>query len=150
MNHLIDVTPIPNWVLLFSKFLACCKCKLSLDSYHDCGITIQSYNGYFDFEIGHYLFELYAIKLVHFVIWAFLALLFAIQNYLLTFFVLLILYWFGFIPEIGVEDILGLIAILASSIFRTVVMGNTFAYVLHVQRLLVSIWFRNFGLTLLF
>jgi ABC-2 type transport system permease protein len=36
------------------------------------GIAIQSYNGYYNFEIGHYLFELY--KLTHFVIWAFLAL----------------------------------------------------------------------------
>jgi ABC-2 type transport system permease protein len=35
------------------------------------GIAIQSYNGYYNFEIGHYLFELYAIKLIHFVIWAF-------------------------------------------------------------------------------
>jgi ABC-2 type transport system permease protein len=38
------------------------------------GIAIQSYNGYYNFEIGHYLFELYAIKFIHFVIWAFLAL----------------------------------------------------------------------------
>jgi ABC-2 type transport system permease protein len=37
------------------------------------GIAIQSYNGYYNFEIGHYLFELYAIKF-YFVIWAFLAL----------------------------------------------------------------------------
>jgi hypothetical protein len=33
------------------------------------GIAIQTYNGYLNLKSGHYLFELYAIK-IHFVIWA--------------------------------------------------------------------------------
>ena len=108
MNHLIDVTPIPNWVLLFSKFLALLQMQVVLLAVIMIGgIAIQSYNGFFDFEIGHYLFELYAIKLVHFVIWTFLALFIQtlFKNYLLGFFVLLILsIGLIFLPEIGVEQ----------------------------------------------
>lgn len=108
MNHLIDVTPTPNWVLLFSKFLALIKMQVALLAVIMIGgIMIQCYNGYFNFEIGHYLFELYAVKLVHFVIWAFLALFIQtlFKNYLLGFFVLLILsIGLVFIPEIGVEQ----------------------------------------------
>jgi ABC-2 type transport system permease protein len=81
------------------------------------GIAIQSYNGYYNFEIGHYLFELYAIKFIHFVIWAFLALFIQtlFKNYLLGFFVYLFFNRIGFLPQIGVEqDILDLIAIPVS------------------------------------
>ncbi len=38
------------------------------------GVLFQIYKGYYNFEIGHYLFELYALKFIHFVIWALLAL----------------------------------------------------------------------------
>ncbi|MEZ7506787.1 M1 family aminopeptidase [Flavobacterium sp. Arc2] len=108
MNHLIDVTPIPNWVLLFSKFLALFKMQMVLLAVIMIGgIAIQCYKGYFNFEIGHYLFELYAVKLVDFVIWAFLALFIQtlFKNYLLGFFVLLILViGLVFLPKIGVEQ----------------------------------------------
>lgn len=108
MNHLIDVTPVPNWVLLFSKFLALFKMQMLLLAVIMIGgIAIQCYKGYFNFEIGHYLFELYAVKLVDFVIWAFLALFIQtlFKNYLLGFFVLLILsIGLVFLPKIGVEQ----------------------------------------------
>ncbi|MEL6945073.1 MAG: hypothetical protein AAFO82_20640, partial [Bacteroidota bacterium] len=38
------------------------------------GMAVQAFQGYFKFEIGHYLFELYGIHLIHFMIWAMLAL----------------------------------------------------------------------------
>jgi ABC-2 type transport system permease protein len=108
MNHLIDVTPIPNWVLLFSKFLALLKMQMLLLAVIMIGgIAIQCYIGYFNFEIGQYLFELYAVKLIHFIIWAFLALFIQtlFKNYLLGFFVLLILsIGLVFLPKIGVEQ----------------------------------------------
>lgn len=108
MNHLIDVTPIPNWVLLLSKFLAIVKMQIVLLSVvMISGILFQIYKGYFDFEIGHYLFELYAIKLVHFVIWACLAFLIQtlFKNYMLGFFVLLLLsIGLSFLPLMGVEQ----------------------------------------------
>jgi hypothetical protein len=39
MNHLIDVNPVPNWVLLFSKFLALFKNGKAYE-YNDYGIEI--------------------------------------------------------------------------------------------------------------
>ncbi|WP_395061165.1 M1 family aminopeptidase [Flavobacterium sp.] len=108
MNHLIDVTPTPNWVLLLSKFLAVVKMQIVLLSViMISGILFQIYKGYFDFEIGHYLYELYAIRLVHFVIWALLAFLIQtlFKNYLLGFFVLLLLsIGLNFLPLMGVEQ----------------------------------------------
>lgn len=108
MNHLIDVTPIPNWVLLFSKFIAIVKMQITLlILILVAGVSIQIYHGYYDFEIGHYLIELYGIKLLNFVVWAFLAILIQtlFKNYLLGFFVLVILMiGLAFLPEIGVEQ----------------------------------------------
>ena len=108
MNHLVDVTPTPNWVFLVSKFLAVVKMQIVLLAVIlIAGVAIQTYHGYYNFEIGHYLYELYFIKLINFIIWAFLA--FFIQtlfkNYLLGFFVLLVLsIGLAYLPAIGVEQ----------------------------------------------
>lgn len=110
MNHLIDVTATPNWVLLFSKFLALVKMQVVLLSViMIAGILFQIYKGFYDFEIGHYLYELYAIRLIHFVIWALFALFIQtlFKNYLLGFFVLLLLsIGLNFLPAIGVEQMI--------------------------------------------
>jgi len=109
MNHLVDVTPIPNWVLLLSKFFAIIKMQLVLlILIFIAGITIQAFNGYYDFEIGHYLIELYGIKLLNCVVWVLLALLIQtlFKNYLLGFFVLILL-MIGLsllLPQIGIEQ----------------------------------------------
>lgn len=108
MNHLIDVTPIPNWVLLSSKFIAIVKMQLLLlVLILIAGVSIQAFHGYYNFEIGHYLTELYGIKIWNFVVWAFLAILIQtlFKNYLLGFFVLtLLMIGLAFLPEIGVEQ----------------------------------------------
>ncbi len=108
MNHLIDVTPTPNWVLLCSKFLAIVKMQIVLLSViMIAGILFQVYKGYYNFELGHYLTELYGIRLIHFVVWALLAVLVQtlFKNYLLGFFVLLLLsIGLNFLPAIGVEQ----------------------------------------------
>jgi ABC-2 type transport system permease protein len=108
MNHLIDVTPTPNWVLLSSKFIAIVKMQIVLLSViMISGILFQIYKGYYNFEIGHYLFELYGIKLIHCIIWALLAIFIQtlFKNYLLGFFVLLLLsIGLSFLPAIGVEQ----------------------------------------------
>ena len=108
MNHLIDVTPTPNWVLLFSKFIAIVKMQIVLLSViMISGILFQIYKGYYNFEIGHYLFELYGIRLIHCIIWALLSVFIQtlFKNYLLGFFVLLILsIGLNFLPAIGVEQ----------------------------------------------
>ncbi len=74
METLIDVTPIPNWVLLSSKFLALLKMQIFLLTLIlFVGIAIQSFHGYHQYELGHYLFELYGLHLIHFVCYACLA-----------------------------------------------------------------------------
>lgn len=108
MNHLIDSTPVPNWVLLTSKFIALIKMQLILlFVILLAGVLYQTYSGFYDYEIGHYLKELLGLKLIHFVIWAFLAIIIQtlFKNYLLGFFVLLILsIGLNFLPAIGVEQ----------------------------------------------
>lgn len=65
-NHMIDVTPVPNWTLLLSKFLALVKMQLLLlFVIMVSGILFQIYKGYYDFEIGHYLYELYGLELIN-------------------------------------------------------------------------------------
>ncbi|WP_047545849.1 ABC transporter permease/M1 family aminopeptidase [Psychroserpens sp. Hel_I_66] len=79
INGLIDVTPVPNWTLFLSKFVAIIKMQvLLLAVIMVAGILFQIYSGYYDFEIGLYIKELFGLKLINYVIWAFLAL--AIQT----------------------------------------------------------------------
>lgn len=108
MDQLVHATPTPNWVILFSKFLALAKMQIILLSIiMFTGIGVQIYNGYYNFEIGLYLFDLYAITLVHVLIWGLLAILVhsLLKNYYLGF-VLLLLVSIGitFLGEIGIEQ----------------------------------------------
>ncbi|MBK9722614.1 MAG: hypothetical protein IPO78_13500 [Saprospiraceae bacterium] len=76
ISDLISVTSVPNWVFLFSKFLALVKMQLLLLSLiMVAGIVIQINSNYYHFEIGHYLFDLFTIHLIGFIIWAFISLL---------------------------------------------------------------------------
>lgn len=108
MSHLVDVTPTPNWVLLLSKFIAIVKMQIVLlGVVLVSGVLFQVYKGYYNFEIGHYLQELYGLKLIHYVIWALLAFLVQslFKNYLLGFFILLILsIGLNFLSAIGIEQ----------------------------------------------
>tara|TARA_R110001592_G_scaffold42136_4_gene136983 strand:+ start:9944 stop:13600 length:3657 start_codon:yes stop_codon:yes gene_type:complete len=94
VNHLVDITPTKNWTLMMSKFIAIIKMQLVLLAVIVvAGIMFQIYKGYYNFEIGHYLYELYVLMFIHFVIWAFLAMLIQtlIKNQYLGLFVLLVL-----------------------------------------------------------
>lgn len=108
MGLLIDSTPIPNWTLLLSKLIALVKMQMVLLLVIlVSGVLIQLYYGYYKFEIGHYLFELYGINLLHYVIWALLAILIQtlVKNYLLGFFITLaISIAIPFLDSIGVEQ----------------------------------------------
>nr|WP_321228066.1 M1 family aminopeptidase [uncultured Psychroserpens sp.] len=94
INFLIDVTPIPNWSLFLSKFIAIVKMQiLLLAVIMVAGILFQIYSGYYDLEIGLYIKELFGLKLINYVIWAFLALSIQtlIRNPYLGLFVLIVL-----------------------------------------------------------
>ncbi|WP_272150015.1 M1 family aminopeptidase [Tenacibaculum aiptasiae] len=93
-NHIVDVTPVKNWTLLLSKFIALLKMQLvMLGVIVVAGVLFQIYKGYYNFELGHYFFELYALKFIHFVIWAMLALFIQslLRNPYLGLFVLLVI-----------------------------------------------------------
>jgi ABC-2 type transport system permease protein len=70
LKQMIDATPTSNWAILLSKFIA-----LTLMTYTlllvvmISGMVIQSYNGFFEFEIPLYLFDLYIINSWNFIPW---------------------------------------------------------------------------------
>ncbi|APG64658.1 hypothetical protein LPB136_04460 [Tenacibaculum todarodis] len=75
VNHLVDVTPAPNWVLWLSKLIALLKVQLVLLAVvMIAGIIYQTSQGFYNYEIGHYIFELFVLQFIHFAIWAFIAL----------------------------------------------------------------------------
>lgn len=98
MNELLDVTPVSNGVFAFSKLLTLTKMQLVLLLIIlVSGIGVQFYAGYYQFEIGHYLFDLLAIHLTGFIIWGIAAICIhtIISNTYLGLFIL-ILSFFGF------------------------------------------------------
>lgn len=93
-DHLIDVTPTQNWVLLLSKLLALIKMQLVLILViMISGIIFQTYNGFYDYEIGLYLYELYVLNFINYLIWALLSIFIQtlIRNPYLGLFALLII-----------------------------------------------------------
>ena len=71
MNELIDVSPIPNWSLFGSKLLALIQMQLVLLMVVIiAGTMTQAVRGYYNFEFGQYLFQLYCINFIGHFIWA--------------------------------------------------------------------------------
>ena len=108
MDQLIHVTATPNWTILFSKFLALMLMQMVLLSIiMFAGIGVQLYNGYYNFEIGQYLFDLYAISLINVVIWGLLSIFIhsLFKNYYIGFILLLIIsIGITFLGELGIEQ----------------------------------------------
>ncbi|MCR9287769.1 M1 family aminopeptidase [Saprospiraceae bacterium] len=118
-NQLIDITPTPNWVLFFSKFIAIILIQITLLSLIMFGgILTQFFKGYYEFEIGQYIIELFGVNLIHFIIWAMLAMLIQslFTNPYLGFFICL-LAPVGFIGLADLGPKMGL-PLLESGIFR--------------------------------
>lgn len=110
MYCLIDVTPVKNQVLMAGKILALIKLQmLILSSLLISGVLVQIVNTYYDFEIHHYLFDLYCIHLPEIIIWGIAA--FFIQsifsNTWLGLFILALLF-FGVseLPLIGIDQLI--------------------------------------------
>ncbi|MCG8373388.1 MAG: hypothetical protein MI700_07640, partial [Balneolales bacterium] len=108
MDQLTHVTAVPDWALLFSKFLALIKMQaLLLSTILVVGIGVQIYNQYFNFEPGLYLFELYGIRFIHVVIWGLLAIFIhsLFKNYFIGFFILLVIsIGISFLGNVGIEQ----------------------------------------------
>ncbi len=107
MQDLIDVTPVSSWVLLLSKVLALVGMQmLLLIVLMLAGMSVQAYQGYYHFEPGHYLFDLFGIHLVAFVIWAFAAVfvqtLFT-NPYIGLFFLMIGSFGIDQLPQLGIK-----------------------------------------------
>ena len=107
INNLVDSTPIPNWTLLFSKLIALLKMQLVLLAViMISGMLFQIYKGYYDFEIGHYIKELFGLKFLNYLVWALLSIFIQtlVKNQYLGFFILLIIaIGTPFLSLIGIE-----------------------------------------------
>lgn len=118
MNHLIDISPLPNWAFLLSKVIALVKIQILLLSFIIiAGVTVQMINGFYHFELGLYLFEVYGLYMIHFIIWACLAVCMQsiLSNPYLGFFLLLLIPM-GMITLPGFVDKVGL-SILKQEVF---------------------------------
>ncbi len=108
VDQILDTTPIPNWSLLLSKFIALLKMQfIMLAVIMVSGIIFQIYKGYYDFEIGHYLKELFGLRFIHFAIWALLSIFVQslVRNqYLGLFILLIILIGMPLLSSIGIEQ----------------------------------------------
>ncbi|NOT35802.1 MAG: hypothetical protein HOP11_00320 [Saprospiraceae bacterium] len=107
-SGLISATAVPNWVLLFSRFLALVKMQILLLSVIVVtGIAVQVKSGYYNFEIGHYLFDLFTIHLIGFIIWAFASLFIQTifkNTYLGLFILILGALGISQLPSLGIEN----------------------------------------------
>ncbi|MGG8495525.1 ABC transporter permease/M1 family aminopeptidase [Tenacibaculum sp. TC6] len=108
VNHLVDVTPTPNWVLWLSKLIALLKVQLLLLAIvMVAGVIYQTYKGFYHYELSHYMFELFVLEFIHYAIWAFLALFIQtlVGNPYVGLFVLIVLNWgLPFLTFAGIEQ----------------------------------------------
>jgi ABC-2 type transport system permease protein len=108
VNHLVDATAIPNWTLLFSKVIALVKMQIVLLAVIlIAGVLFQLYNGYYNFEFGHYLQELFLLSILGYLVWAFLSIFIQtlIGNPYLGLFILLVIsIGMPFLSLAGVEQ----------------------------------------------
>ncbi len=108
INQLVDVAPLPNWTMLLSKFIALVKIQLVLLLLiMISGILIQSYAGFYDYDIGLYLKDLYFLRIWNILVWSLLAIFIhtLIPNYLVGFFVTLgVGIGISFLDSVGVEQ----------------------------------------------
>jgi len=110
MNLLLDATPIPNWTLVVSKIFALAKMQmLMLFMVMIAGISFQLYKGYTNFEISHYLFDLFIMNFSLFLLWGLLALFVQtlIKNPYLGMFALMVLFFLFNTPltrMLGIEQ----------------------------------------------
>jgi ABC-2 type transport system permease protein len=107
VNHLVDCTPVPNWVLLLSKLIALLKMQIALLAVIIVsGILFQIYKGYYNFEIGHYLLEIYGLKFLNYLVWALLSIFIhtLVKNQYLGFFIIFIIAsTMPFLSLVGIE-----------------------------------------------
>lgn len=108
MDHLVYSTSVYNWTLLLSHFFALVKmtCVVLLTSMLT-AMCIQMYFGYYNFEIGHYLTELFVLDMLKYLTLIVFSLFIQsfFKNYFIGFFILLLLtIGIPMLSRLGVEQ----------------------------------------------
>jgi ABC-type transport system involved in multi-copper enzyme maturation permease subunit len=108
INQLFDTLPIPNWVIFASKLISIyMMCAVLLVSVMLCGILIQVFNGYYNFELSVYLRSLFGFELIDYLLIATLAMFVQVlvRNRYVSFFILLAYFIFTrFQSYVGIEQ----------------------------------------------
>ncbi|MCC9166714.1 ABC transporter permease/M1 family aminopeptidase [Pontibacter harenae] len=98
MNQIYDALPIPNWVPFASKLTALMLIQVVLlFVIMLCGIIIQSFKGYFKFELDVYFVGLFGIQLIDYLLLCVLAMLVQVivNNKYMGHFVMVVYYLFN-------------------------------------------------------
>ncbi|MCK4766070.1 MAG: ABC transporter permease [Candidatus Aminicenantes bacterium] len=102
-----DAMPVPNWAQFFSKLGALMLVLALLNIVIlACGVMMQALKGYYNFEIGLYLKELFGIRLLDYLLFAALAIFVQVlvNNKYLGHFVMVVYYIvIDFLPNMGIE-----------------------------------------------
>jgi len=107
VSPMIDALPLPNWVIFSSKLLSIFIIQaMLLFLVMFVGILVQTFNGYFNYELGLYLKTLFGFRIIDLLLYAVLA--FFIQvlvnnKYLGFFLVVLLIFLPGIMFNIGLE-----------------------------------------------
>jgi len=110
IHLLLGATPIPNWILTVSKVMAIAKMQLlMLGMVMVAGVSFQVYKGYTNFEISHYLFDLFFLNFSLFLLWGLLALFVQalMKNAYVGMFTMMIIFFFFNTPltrMLGIEQ----------------------------------------------
>ncbi|MEO1624032.1 MAG: ABC transporter permease [Bacteroidota bacterium] len=74
MSQLVDATAAPTALFVLSKLLALVLMQVLLLSFLLLGgVIVQWSQGFYDFQLGHYFFDLYVLNLWHYFLWALMA-----------------------------------------------------------------------------
>jgi ABC-2 type transport system permease protein len=74
ISNVLDTYPIPDWVMFCSKLFALfLTCGVLLLTVMGCGMLIQVFNGYYNFELSVYLRSLFCFELINYLLIATLA-----------------------------------------------------------------------------
>jgi hypothetical protein len=107
MDQILDALPIPTWLQPASKILALIGVQALLCAVvMVCGIALQLGHGFFRVELGHYLEELFVLRLWDYALVCMLAIfLHALVQHKTVGHVLVVLYYLGmlFMSKLGLE-----------------------------------------------
>jgi len=107
LHQIHDALPIPNWLPYLAKYLSLMGVLVVLQAVLlVCALLIQAFKGYFQFELGLYLQELFVLRLVDYALLCALAFaVHAVVNHKYVGHLVMVVYYLGlmFAGRLGIE-----------------------------------------------